>query len=63
MDNWLLKVPTISINPESASRDDIARLATELMELRGGINKHEREVTSHYQFSDTWDRELWDKVK
>lgn len=32
--DWLLKIPTLSIHPDAASRDDVARMATEIMELR-----------------------------
>jgi hypothetical protein len=31
---WDEKIPAISINPDMATRDDIARMAAELMELR-----------------------------
>jgi len=31
---WSEKVPAISINPEMATRDDVARLASELMLAR-----------------------------
>jgi len=32
MDDWSLRVPTLSINPDMATRNDVARLAAELME-------------------------------
>lgn len=34
---WNLRVPTLSINPASATLDDVARLASELMELRHAV--------------------------
>jgi len=32
--DWLLLVPTLSIHPDAATRDDIANLAADLMESR-----------------------------
>jgi len=32
--DWILKIPTFSIHPDSASRDDVVRMATEIMEAR-----------------------------
>ena len=34
---WNEKVPLLSVHPDTASRQDIARLATEYMELRAGL--------------------------
>lgn len=36
---WREKVPIFSINPDAASRDDIARMASELMEAKQEISR------------------------
>lgn len=36
---WNERITMLSINPDAASRDDIARLATELMECRDAITE------------------------
>lgn len=38
---WSERVPTISINPDMATRDDIARLASELMDALQKLSGHE----------------------
>ncbi len=35
---WLEKIATFSIHPDAASRDDVARMAAEYMELRAAAN-------------------------
>jgi len=39
MMDWLLRIPTLSINPEMATREDVARLAAELMEARHELER------------------------
>ena len=50
---WNEKVPVLSINPDMATRDDIARLASELMEarqmlaaLREGVKRVRQEIVA-----------------
>lgn len=42
---WNERVPAISINPDMATRHDIARLAAELMEARNEINLLKDEIS------------------
>lgn len=37
--NWLELIPTLSINPDMATREDVARLASELMETRHELQR------------------------
>lgn len=37
--DWLLRIPTLSINPDMATREDVARLAAELMEARHELER------------------------
>jgi len=37
--NWLERIPTLSINPDMATREDVARLAAELMEARHELQR------------------------
>lgn len=36
-DDWLERAATLSVHPDSATRDDVARLAAELMEANARI--------------------------
>ncbi len=64
-EDWFLKIPTFSIHPDSASRDDVARMAAELMELRGAIKRHEEQFRRTYMDDNPLaeDLELWELVK
>lgn len=37
--NWLERIPTLSINPDMATKEDVARLASELMEARHKLQR------------------------
>jgi hypothetical protein len=43
---WNLRVPAISMNPELATRDDIARMAAELMEANRIIQQIRESITA-----------------
>lgn len=38
-DDWELRVPTLSIHPDAATRNEVARLAAELMVVRHKISQ------------------------
>jgi hypothetical protein len=43
---WNERVPMLSINPEAATRDDVAKLASELMEANKRIKELEQALKS-----------------
>ncbi len=53
--DWLLRIPTLSINPDMATREDVARLASELMEARHELQRLSEIVSDE-------DREIIDSI-
>lgn len=48
-EDWLEHVATLSIDPDQATRDDVAQMAAELMEARAAIH----EVLNSLRFAET----------
>jgi hypothetical protein len=53
--NWLERISTLSINPDMATREDIAHLAADLMEAR-------HELTRLSEILGDEDREIIDMI-
>ena len=52
---WNEKVPMLSIHPDAATRDDIARLASKLMEANKRNERLQKDIDCINQLCDSYD--------
>lgn len=59
---WSEKVVAFQINPDAASRGDIARMAEELIITRNALNVHKEELANMYNIIKNLNEKFEDQI-